>query len=117
MRSVERPSCQATASTASVTFWPQGDGENENQRRSPDKRRDDQGGKRPAKHLAREVRRACGRQHANPYQDRGRVRPDARRRAVHDAIRKALEENYHIEFIFPDRQTGEGVRIKLRPNA
>ena len=43
-------------------------------------------------------------------------RPDARRRAVHDAIRKALEENYHIEFIFPDRQTGEGVRIRLRSN-
>ena len=44
-------------------------------------------------------------------------RPDARRRAVHDAIRKALEEQYLIEFIFPDRQTGEGIRIRLRPNA
>jgi transcriptional regulator with XRE-family HTH domain len=44
-------------------------------------------------------------------------RPDARRRAVHDAIRKALEEKYFVEFIFPDRQTGEGVRVRLRPNA
>lgn len=44
-------------------------------------------------------------------------RMDARRRAVHDSIRKALEENYLIEFIFPDRQTGEGVRKRLRPNA
>jgi hypothetical protein len=33
---------------------------------------------------------------------------------VHDAIRKALEEKYLVEFIFPDRQTGEGVRIRLR---
>lgn len=42
---------------------------------------------------------------------------DARRRAMHDAIRKALEENYLIEFILPDRQTGEGIRKRLRPNA
>lgn len=39
-------------------------------------------------------------------------RLDARRRAAHDAIRKALEERYMIEFIFPDRHTGEGVRIR-----
>jgi DNA-binding XRE family transcriptional regulator len=43
-------------------------------------------------------------------------RLDARRRAVHDAIRKALEERYLIEFIFPDKQTGEGVRIRRGPN-
>jgi hypothetical protein len=36
---------------------------------------------------------------------------------VHDAIRKALEETYLIEFIFPDGQTGEGVRKRLHPNA
>jgi transcriptional regulator with XRE-family HTH domain len=41
-------------------------------------------------------------------------RLDARRRAVHDAIRKAMEDHYSIEFIFPDGQTGEGVR-KRRP--
>ena len=44
-------------------------------------------------------------------------RPDARRRAVHDAIRKVFEDNYSIEFIFPDRQTGEGVRIRLSSDA
>lgn len=42
-------------------------------------------------------------------------RPDARRRAVHDAIRKALEENYPVEFIFPDERTGEGVRKRRAP--
>jgi transcriptional regulator with XRE-family HTH domain len=39
-------------------------------------------------------------------------RPDSRRRDVLDAIRKILEDNYSIEFIFPDGQTGEGVRIR-----
>jgi hypothetical protein len=43
-------------------------------------------------------------------------RLDARRRAAHDLIRKVLEERYLIEFIFPDRQTGEGVRIRRRPS-
>jgi DNA-binding XRE family transcriptional regulator len=42
-------------------------------------------------------------------------RLDARRRAVHDAIRKAMEDHYFVEFIFPDGQTGEGVR-KRRPS-
>jgi DNA-binding XRE family transcriptional regulator len=41
-------------------------------------------------------------------------RLDARRRAVHDKIRRALEEHHLIEFIFPDTQTGEGVRIRSR---
>lgn len=35
---------------------------------------------------------------------------DARRRAVNDAIRKAMEDHYSVEFIFSDGQTGEGVR-------
>lgn len=43
-------------------------------------------------------------------------RPDARRRAVHDAIRKALEETHGVEFVFPDEHTGEGVRMRLRTN-
>ena len=43
-------------------------------------------------------------------------RLDARRRAAHDAIRKVLEDRYLIEFIFPDKQTGEGVRIRRRPS-
>ena len=39
---------------------------------------------------------------------------DPRRRAVLEKIRRRLETEFDIEFIFADESTGEGVRIRKR---
>jgi DNA-binding XRE family transcriptional regulator len=42
------------------------------------------------------------------------MRVDARRRAVLEKIRKRLETELDLEFVFADETTGEGVRIRKR---
>jgi DNA-binding XRE family transcriptional regulator len=37
-------------------------------------------------------------------------RVDSRRRAVLETVRRRLEDEFHIEFIFDDAKGGEGVR-------
>ena len=41
-----------------------------------------------------------------------REKIDARRRTVLKAIKSKFEEGFNIQFIFPDEQTGEGVRFR-----